>query len=53
MHFLSHDHLGRITTAAGIVVLWLLLAGEVTSIVLGDGLAVAVAALCWVRLIEG
>ncbi len=54
MHFWSHDHFGQGTTIAGVLALWLLLAGDVAAIVpLREGLAVAVAALCWVRLIEG
>jgi len=53
MHFLSHDHFGQGTTVAGVLALWLLLAGEVAPATVAEGLAVALAATLWVRLIDG
>jgi hypothetical protein len=53
MHFLSHAYFGQCTTVAGVIALWLLLAGEIAPMTVAEGLAVALAATFWVRLIDG
>jgi multisubunit Na+/H+ antiporter MnhE subunit len=52
MRFSLHNHFGQGTTAAGVFALWLLLAGEAQLGTIVEGVAVAVAASLWVRLIE-
>jgi hypothetical protein len=52
MRFSLHNHFGQGTTVAGVLALWLLLAGEVEAGTIIEGLAVAVAASLWVGLIE-
>jgi len=53
MLFFSHDHFGQGTTIAGVLALWLLLAGDVAAPTIVEGLGVAIAAVLWVRLIDG
>jgi multisubunit Na+/H+ antiporter MnhE subunit len=52
MRFSLHTHFGPAATIAGVLVLWLLLAGEATPATFVDGLAVAIAVMLWVRLID-
>ena len=49
---LSRHPFGYGTIAGGVFALWLLLAGDVLPATVADGLAVAIAASLWQRLVE-
>lgn len=51
--FANRASIWQAATVAGILTLWLLLAGEFAPVSIAEGLAVAVAASVWARLVGG